>query len=281
MVNIDDANFSFSAGTPTISQVIGRGLVLGLPVQVDARKYGRTEQSSKVRISIRPSELKLYEKLVGLTLPDQTHGMEITSTNTTQLFPRIQISGDALLELEAARAGRAAEFTLAARLVVQGERGDQIPEEGIKFRVAASDWTDMLTRVGLFSSLIVEVPLSGSLDPTTNGHLQGELRRAERLYQQGDFTSAVATLRDVWDPVVKELDPSGKWDTIFDKKLPTQMASEMKDYATRLRAIINKGHHRQEKAASGVTLYDFSAADAEFAYQTMMSFLRYLGKLAR
>jgi hypothetical protein len=279
--------FDAEAGALTADRTLGgsvvlRGAVDALCTLKDQPKDG---QSVKVEAQLLPSPLRYADKLVAYSNVGHTRAVTLNdrAQNRMPFSAVVALDRDTVNALELARAGKAAEFFLDAQFIVreQGGTASSLPIQNLRYRVATSDWTEMLGNLGLFRSLLVEIPLSAKTDLTANTHLLHELHRAERLFRDGDYSGCVAVLRDVWDPLVKELDAAGRWDAILERSLPVDMASLMSAYAKALRTLVNKGHHREVASGNGSALYNFSAHDAELLYQASMGFLRYLGLLAR
>jgi hypothetical protein len=286
MLNIGNVLVDAKAGSIQVQRMLGGGIVATLQVETVVMPGGdRPKDGGRIPIEVQgvPSVVKLGSEVVGSTCSTRVEATTIDSTWTPTLGAVLELAHDEVVAIESARAGRALELTLDFRMVVRttGSAGTW-HVDGLRYRVASSDWADQLGALGVFSVLHVEVPLSGSVDLTTHAHLRNELHRAERLFRDADYSACVAVLRDVWEPIVKELAPSGRWDPILDKALPREVASLMSNYAGALRALLNKGHHRGVVSeAGGSPLYDFTAADAELIYSATVGFLRFLGRLAR
>lgn len=279
--------FDAEAGAFTADRTLAGSLLLRLSVVAhfipkDAPKEG---QRVGVEAQLLPSALKFGDQLIAYSLTGHVRGAVLSDrTPYRMLFSAdVELDRDSVNALELARSGRPAEFIVDASFLVRerGEVASTLALPNLRYRVATSDWTEMLSKLGLFSALLVKIPLSPKTDLTANAHLLHELHRVERTFLNGDYSGCVAVLRDVWDPIVKELDASGRWDAILDRTLPNEMSALVNAYAKALRSLVNKGHHREVATGNGSALYAFTAHDAEFLYQASLGFLRYLGMLAR
>ncbi len=275
------------AGALAADRTLGGSVVLrcgvdGLFTLKDVPKEG---QRVNVEAQLLPSALRYGDKLVAYSNAGHARGASLNERAPYRISFTADIALDrnAVNALELARAGKAAEFLLDAQLLVreQGQVASTWMFQNLRYRVATSDWIEMLGNLGLFRSVLVEVPLSAKTDLTANTHILNELNRAERMFRDGDFSGCIVVLRDVWNPIVKELDATGRWDAILERSLPKEMAGLVSAYAAALRTLVNKGHHREVATENGSALYDFTAADAELLYQASVGFLRYLGLLAR
>lgn len=273
------------AGQPTLERLVGGGIALLLPVQVGVRRrHSSSEnqaQDQTVELQLLPSQVRLFDQTAGRTVSSDVQGLSVADANQAGLIAVLEQSREQVHALEALRGGRALEIKMSAKLAVRtGSNATTVPTE-LTFRVAASDWIEMLGQLGIFRAVHVVLPLSERTDASTNDHIKNELNRASRLFREGDYSGCVAVIRDVWDPIVKELEPAGRWDAILDRSLPNELAGLLKSYAKELRSLVNKGHHRGIVTNGAPALYEFTAYDAELVLSSALSFLRYLGNLAR
>ena len=275
-----------SGGAVTVAPTAAGGVEVTLPVRVEvARKEGASDAQNPKYLNVElfalPSTVKALDTVLGRTLVTTAFNQLAGARWTTTLNPVLALSHADVHALERVRAGRAAELELNLQLWIGGSHPAGAHTFKMTHRIAASDWADRLGEIGLFRAVHVTLPLSARTPVTTNALLQNELERAERQYRDADYSGCVATIRDVWDPIIKELNSVGSWDAIIDGGLPTEIANAVKTYAKDLRTLVNKGHHRGVTAPSGTALYQFTAQDAEFVMEAALAFLRYLGKLPR
>lgn len=279
--------FDAESGVLSASRTLSGSIVLRCQVVavVTRKEAPKDGQRVNVEAQLLPSALTYGDKLVAYSNTGHARGVSLDDRTPyrIQFSADIELDRNALNAVELARAGKAPDFLLDAQFVVreQGGVASTIGVPQLRYRVATSDWTEMLGNLGLFRSAIIEIPLSDKTDLTANTYILNELNRAERTFRNGDFSECVAVLRGVWDSIVKELDATGRWDAILERSLPNEMAALTSAYAKSLRALVNKGHHREVTSANGSALYNFTAHDAEFLYQASVGFLRYLGLLAR
>ena len=271
-------------GTPSLAATAAGGIVVQFRARVNVEAREGVESGAVVHAEFQalPSSVRLHDALLGVTLPGRLQSVLIgkgpTAANLDFVLP---LCREDIVALENLRAGHAAEFKTSFLFSVRVDEGGTY-EQPLEYRVAASDWIDLLASVGLFKTVTISLPLSDQTDPTTNNHIRNELNRATRLFRGGDYSGSVAVVRDAWDSILKEFDPSGKWDALLKNALPQEIFEVMSKYAEALRTIVNKGHHRSLTAPSGeLALYEFTVADAEFVLQASLTFLRYLGRLPR
>jgi hypothetical protein len=277
---------------PTLAATIDGGVELTATAQVILQRPNRPPQPprppnwhSLVEVQALPSPLRIGNQVIARSVTDQLHGQAVEEDNRERhVYVSLlwRMSMPELLAFEATRAGKAAEFETTLKLAVRTYRNAQTADFPIKFRVAASDWADLLSQHGTTKVMHIDLPLGATTDLTTNAHLRNEINRAQRLYSTGDYSGCIGVVRDVWDPILKEMVPSGRWDAILKASLPPEIARLMDGYADALRTIVNKGHHRGISTPEGeAALYEFTQRDAEFVLEAALTFLRYLGRLAR
>jgi hypothetical protein len=288
---VNNNNLNMDAGpsahsNPTLKLVAGGGLELrvkaSLAVTYQPNNPGSDPKTTWVEAQPLSSEASLAGVFIGYTLVGGSHTTQVdTSQENMSLDVACILTREQVLQVEHARQGRALEFTTKLQVLVRSREQGQTWPFDLKWRIAASDWLEMLAQIGFFRTIQVVLPFPAETLPTKNALLLSELQKVEQLVRSGNHSSAIAVMRDVWDPLMKEYVPDGRWDPIIAKALPATMASAVSDYATRLRALVNKGHHRGAESPSGGSgLYDFTEADAEFVLQTALVFLRYMGRLA-
>jgi len=291
-VNTTDLNIEVTANTAQAPQLQGSldgsaELTLWAKVamnRIDSYQAKEPKTDKTVSFQVLPSVLTMAGKPIA-----RSHSGYINSNSLDNVGRKVEqtaplwwtLSRDQLLAVEQARNGRAADF--AAKLAVAFRDGANAWtwEFDLSYRIPASDWVDVLSAQSLIKKLHVAIRLGPATDLSTNAHLRNEVTRAQRLYHTGDYSGCVAAVRDLWDPIVKEVEPSGRWDRLFESRLPSEVGALLKTYAAALRAIVNKGHHRGVTGPSGLAaLYEFTQRDAEFVLETTLAFLRYIGRLA-
>lgn len=292
-MNTADLSIEISSTTsqsPHLQSTLDGGLLLTMWVRAEVQRtdsYNVKDPPPEKQIVLQalPSSLSIADQLLCWSQTGHVFGVSIDGMRrrAEQSLPlKWALSREHLYAIETARKGRAAEFSSKHAFACQDGPKAWTWEFDLRFRVPASDWADLLTAQGVARSLHVAIPLGPNTDLSTNAHLRTEFDRARRLYETGDYSGSVASVRDVWALVIKEYDPIGRWDALFEKNLPLEVSGAMKGYAAALRAVVNLGHHRGVTADGGQpALYQFTQRDAEFVLQSAAALFRYFGRLAR
>lgn len=277
---------------PILAATLDGGIELTATAVVSLRRMQRQGSptppphgDSLVEVQALPSPLQFGAKLLSRSLVGQLLGQRVDPPErdfSLNVLLTWRLTSQELAAFESLRSGLPAEFDAIIKLAIRRQGSATTADFPVKYRIAASDWVDWLGRAGIGRALHLDLPLGSTTDVSTNVHLRDEVSRAMRLLAVGDYSGCVAVIRDLWDPIVKELSPDGRWDSILRATLPPEIQALTDAYAKSLRAIVNKAHHRGVAAPPGQPpLYEFTRRDAEFMVEAALTFLRYLGRLAQ
>ncbi len=134
-------------GTPRVEARFGGAVDLLVTWNVGLKKAKSDSTDLSAEIQLQGSDARFAGRLLGRTMPGRIVQIGVPAAgNQVGVQTVLPLAHEELLALELERAGRAVEIDLSLGLTVRESAPIQTIEEVVKVRVAASDWTEMLSQ---------------------------------------------------------------------------------------------------------------------------------------